>query len=177
MSVFHNASSGCFHGDNKILIADGSFKRVKDVVVGDNVKTPTGSARVRYTVECRQIARSQPMTQIGELCITPWHPIRTADGVWKFPADVASYTSRLVNVVHNFVLDRDHIVLVGGIECCTLGHGFKGDVIEHAYFGDAVLKDLRVKAEGADSGHVCYENLKTVRNPTTGVIIGWIDAP
>lgn len=176
MSIFHNASSGCFHGENKILMADGSFKHIKDVVVGDIVKTPSGSARIQYTVECRQIARSQPMSHIGELCITPWHPIRI-DGAWKFPADIASYTSRLINVVHNFVLDRDHIIFVGGIECCTLGHKIKGDIIEHPYFGDAILKDIRIKAGDIDSGHVCYENLKTTRNPTTGVINRWIDAP
>jgi hypothetical protein len=176
MSVFHNASSGCFHGDNAILMANGAYKLVKDVVVGDAVKTPTGSAQVRYTVECRSHARSQPMTIHGKLCITPWHPIRV-DGAWVFPADVASYTSRLVSVVHNFVLDKDHVVIVGDVECCTLSHGLKGAVIEHAYFGEAVLKDLRIKAGGADSGHVCYENLKTVRHPVSGAIIGWIDAP
>ena len=176
MSVFHNASSGCFHGDNMIMMADGSVKKVRDVVVGDHVKTPRASARVRYTVECRSNAKSQPMTQYGELSITPWHPIRVG-GEWKFPADVASYTSRLVKVVHNFVLDSDHIVIVGGVECCTLAHGFKGPVIEHAYFGDTVLNDLRVKAGGAESGHVVYENLKTVRHPSTDMIIGWIDAP
>jgi hypothetical protein len=176
MSIFHNASSGCFHGDNQIAMADGSFKAVKDVVVGDHVKTPTGYAQVRYTVECHSNAKSQPMTQYGDLSITPWHPIRIG-GDWKFPADVASYTSRLVSTVHNFVLDKDHIVIVGGIECCTLAHGFKGPVIEHSYFGDAVLNDLRIKAGGVESGHVRYENLKTVRHPTTDMIIGWIDAP
>lgn len=176
MSIFHNASSGCFHGDNKVLMADGSSKPVRDIVVGDNVKTPSGSARVMYTIECRSNAKSQPMTHYGDLCITPWHPIRVG-GEWKFPADVASYTSRLVSVVHNFVLDTDHIVIVGDIECCTLGHGFKGDVIEHAYFGDAVLHDLRIKAGGAETGHIVYENLKTLRNPMSDTIVGWIDAP
>ncbi len=175
MSVFHNASSGCFHGDNQIRMGDGSSKKIRDVTIGDIVKTPTGTACVRYTVECRSHARSQPMTQYGELSITPWHPIRSG-GIWKFPADIASYTSRLVNVVHNFVLDRDHIVIVGGVECCTLAHGFKGPVIEHDYFGANVLQDLRMKAN-AESGHVMYENLKTVRDPKTDMIIGWIDAP
>lgn len=178
MSVFHNASSGCFHGDNDIRMADGSTKKIKDVKVGDMVATPgaSGGARVRYTVECRQRARSQPMTQHGALSITPWHPIRIA-GEWKFPAEVAGYSSRPVNVVHNFVLERDHIVIVGDVECCTLGHGIKGAVIEHSYFGDAVLKDLRLKAGGAETGHVVFENLKTVRHPTTDMIVGWIDAP
>lgn len=176
MSVFHNASSGCFHGDNLIRMADGSTKKIKDVTVGESVATPNGFARVRYTVECRQRARSQPMTQYGELSITPWHPIRIG-GEWKYPAEVSGYTSRPVNVVYNFVLERDHIVIVGDVECCTLGHGFKGAVIEHSYFGDSVVTDLRIKAGGAETGHVMFENLKTVRHPTTDMIIGWIDAP
>ena len=176
MSVFHNASSGCFHGDNQIRMGDNSFKKIKDVKVGDTVATPSGSARVRYTVECRQHAKSQPMTQYGDLSITPWHPIRIG-GEWKFPAEVAGYTSRPVDVVHNFVLESGHIVYVGGVECCTLAHGFSGPVIEHAFFGDAVLKDLQRKVGGAETGHIMYENLKTVRHPTTETIVGWIDAP
>jgi hypothetical protein len=175
MSVFHNASSGCFHGANRILMADGTHRRIKDVVVGDLVATPNGCARVRYTVECRQHATSQPMTQYDDLSITPWHPIRI-EGEWKYPAEVAGYTSRPVNVVYNFVLDKDHIVYVGDVECCTLAHGFKGPIIEHAYFGSAVLVDLQAKAGGALSGHVVYENLKTLRDPKTDMIIGWIDA-
>ena len=176
MSVFHNASSGCFHGDNLIRMGDGSVKKIKDVKVGDAVATPSGAARVRYTVECRQHAKSQPMTQYGELSITPWHPIRIG-GEWKFPAEVAGYTSRPVNVVYNFVLESGHIVYVGGVECCTLAHGFKGPIIEHAFFGAAVLKDLQLKVGGALTGHVVYENLKTVRHPSTDTIVGWIDAP
>ncbi len=176
MSVFHNASSGCFHGDNNIRMADGSTKKIKDVKVGDHVATPNGGSSVRYTVECRQHARSQPMTQHGSLSITPWHPIRIG-GEWKFPAEVAGYTSRPVNVVHNFVLEHDHIVIVGNVECCTLGHGFKGSVIEHSYFGDAVVKDLCIKSGGAETGHVVFENLKTVRHSTMDMIVGWIDAP
>lgn len=176
MSIFHNASSGCFHGINHIQMADGSFKQIKDVHVGDHVKTPDGSACIRYVVECHSSAKSQPMTQYGELSITPWHPIRVG-GEWKFPAQLASYTSRLIDVVYNFVLDKDHIVIVGGIECCTLGHGFKGPVIEHAYFGESVVMDIREKAGGIEYGRVVYENLKTLRDPFTNEINGWFDAP
>jgi hypothetical protein len=41
------------------------------------------------------------------------------------------------------------------IRCCTLGHGLKGDVIEHDYLGtDKVARDLE-QIEGFDSGVLC----------------------
>ena len=47
-------------------------------------------------------------------------------------------------LVYNFVLSTGHILVVDGVACCTLGHGLKGDVIEHAFYGtQAVVNDLK----------------------------------
>ena len=37
---------------------------------------------------------------------------------------------------------REHVLLVGGAACVTLGHGLRGDVVGHSYWGGAVLADL-----------------------------------
>jgi hypothetical protein len=76
MSMFHNPSGGCFHGDCQILMADRSRKAIKDVLANDMVWTPDGDAKVKAVIVCNQVAKSQPMTQYGALSITPWHPIR-----------------------------------------------------------------------------------------------------
>ena len=175
MSVFHNASSGCFHGDNKIRMADGTQKRIVDTQPGETVWTPSGPSRIRAVVVCNSHAPSQPMTQIGALSITPWHPIRV-NGAWVYPATVASYTSRPVKTVYNFVLEAHHIVHVEGMECITLGHGIQEPVAAHAFFGtERVIEDL-MKLPGWAIGRPEFMNLTTVRD-ADGMICGWRDTP
>lgn len=49
----------------------------------------------------------------------------------------------ITEAIYNFVLDKNHTIIINGEVCCTLGHYFKGEVIEHPYFGtDLVIKDL-----------------------------------
>jgi len=82
------------------------------------------------------------------LLITEHHPVRIG-GEWVFPVDVAGAETKEVPCVwvYNLVLGAVHVVRVGGVECCTLGHGFTDNaVIEHAYFGThRVVDDLRRK--------------------------------
>jgi len=53
-------------------------------------------------------------------------PITVSKGIVKeIPSDA----------IYSFVLESGHIMIINGIECVTLGHGFKGDVVEHDYFG------------------------------------------
>jgi hypothetical protein len=174
MGVFHNQSGGCFHGECMIKMADNTLKQIQDISVGEHVWTPTGSAKVRVVVECNTYARSQPMSQMGKLCITPWHPVRVS-GEWKFPANIVSYTSRLISKVYNFVLDSGHIVDVEGVECVTLGHGLQEEGVTHAYFGtDAVIGDLKVQP-GWDIGRPVFKNLVATRDASTSMINGWVD--
>ena len=77
--------------------------------------------------------------------LTPWHPVRdaAAGGRWRFPLMLGKQAVRACPYVINLVLDRCHEVIVDGVACVTLGHGLKGDVVEHAYWGTAaVVADL-----------------------------------
>ena len=92
----------------------------------------------------------------GGLLITPNHPIQVSlENGWKKAKDVVSsphyyYT----NEVFNFVLDSTHTIEINGIICATLGHGFKGEKIEHEYFGTTrVIEDLK-KIKGWSEGNV-----------------------
>ena len=177
MATFHNASGGCFAAHCKIAMGDGSKVPIKEIVPGSSVWTPTGPATVVALVTCGSKLRTQPMVQLGELCITPWHPIRLNNGTWVFPADQTPYQDRLIDTVYNLVLDQGHIVDCEGIHCVTLGHGFTEPVVAHAFFGsDLVIKDL-MKLPGWTIGRPAFTNLKTVHNPITGMISGWIDSP
>ena len=76
--------------------------------------------------------------------------------------------------MYNFALDRGHIAIINGIECVTLGHHFKGNIIEHPYYGtDKVLDDLRA-LDVCNDGFIELLPGSTVRNIETGLISGII---
>ena len=173
MSVFHNQSGGCFQGDCNVKLADGSAIPIKEIQPGYSVWTPAGPAKVVALVTCGSKKKSQPMSQINKLCITPWHPI-LKDDQWVFPGSIALYSERLVSTVYNLVLDKGHIVSVEGVLCCTLGHGFKGPVIEHSFFGTSAVIDCLKGVDGWSVGRPTFKNLTTIRS-TNGTILMWKD--
>lgn len=171
---FNNPSGGCFHGDCKVLMSDFTRMAIKDVQPGSLVWTPSGPARVVALVTCNTTNKSQPMSQIDGLSITPWHPIRVK-GVWQFPASLYFYTERMLQTVYNFVLDKGHIVNVEGFDCITLGHGFTEPIASHEFFGSQrVIDDLK-KLPGWSEGRPTFTNLVAVKNPVTNVICEWQD--
>lgn len=177
MATFHNPSGGCFAGHCRIMMADGTVCPIKDIAPGDSVWTIGGPAVVRALVTCGSKLRTQPMVQLGDLCITPWHPIRLNNGIYVFPADMTPYQDRLIDTVYNLVLDQGHVVDCEGFLCITLGHGITEPVAAHAFFGtDAVIQDL-MKVPGWAEGRPTFQNLTTVRDAATGTIVGWVDSP
>ena len=47
--------------------------------------------------------------------------------------------------MYSFALDQGHTIWVNDIECVTLGHGFKEDIVRHNYYGtQRVIEDLRI---------------------------------
>lgn len=177
MSIFHDQGGGCFHGDCNISMADFTKKRIVNLQAGEFVKTPYGMAEVLAVVVCNQYAQSQPMTTIGSLLITPWHPVRDAEGNWYFPADRHGYQNHAVSTVYNLVLNKHHIVIAEGVEAITLGHGLTGPVVSHSYFGTtAVIDDLN-KQPGMEYGRPTYTNLVAIRDPVSGMVMRWEDQP
>jgi hypothetical protein len=189
MAVFHNASGGCFAPETLIRLPDGRNKMITELKRGDEVWTPAGPAKVEALVVCGSKNRAQPMSMLGSLVITPWHPVRpigpnrinasfSARGnstAWQYPADIAGYHDRLISTVYNLVLDSGHIVLADGWEALTLGHGFTEPVAAHPYFGtQRVVEDLK-KQPGWEIGRPVYRNLKAAKDADTGLIVGWVD--
>jgi len=149
-------------------MVDGSLKRIDQIQKDDMV---TKGARVVCVVETKC---SEPvwLTHLSnDLMITPYHPIQM-NGKWQFPCDISKRTVQMsVPAVYNVVLETDHILVVNGFNCVTLGHGFKGPVIEHPYFGtDKIIKDLEAMS-GWISGHVTLDS-GCVRDSSTGLICG-----
>jgi Mg-chelatase subunit ChlD len=172
-SLFHNASGGCFDGDCRVRMSNDDMIPIRDLRRGDLVWTPDGPASVIYAVELNTRARAQPMTQIGRLAITPWHPIRR-NGAWLFPAHVHGFSDRLVTTVYNLVLSRGHVVEVEGTQCVTLAHGFHEDPVAHAFFGTRAVIEAMQRQPGFAEGRPVFENLVAIKNDE-GIICGWRD--
>lgn len=163
----------CFHGNCIVLLANGSTKHVKDIRKGDVLKTAVGlEATVTYAIEILRNTKKAPMVSFDNgLIITPWHPVRI-DGQWVFPHDVGHQINIECQAVYNFALDVGHSVIINGIECVTLGHNFKGEVIGHPYFGtNKVLEDLHAMDVNND-GFIKVSPNSIVRNNETGLISG-----
>jgi hypothetical protein len=172
MSIVHNTSGVGFAAETLIQMADGRNKMIFDLQRGDSVWTPAGAATVRAVVLCRSTNRSQPMSMVNQLVVTPYHPIKY-NGVWRFPADVVGYSDKLIQILYNLVLDSGHVVRADGVEAVTLGHGFTEDIVHHPYFGtEDVISDL-MRLPGWSCGRPSFTNLTTIRDPVSNEIVGW----
>jgi hypothetical protein len=152
---------GCFHPNSSILMADGSVKHAGHVTKGDLVSC--GDDRVA-SVRCVTFSFGLfEIVDINGFSLTSTHPIRSLDSKedkWVYPKDISSNRYEYDQVV-NFLLDKHHEIVgvrsdsLTPIRCCTLGHGLKGDVIEHDYLGtDKVVRDLE-KIPGFYFGSLC----------------------
>ena len=172
--AFYNVSGGCFHPNTNIRMADGSNKRIHLLRANENVWTPTGQATIRAVVVCGSYSQAQHLSKIGNLHITPYHPILIA-GKWQFPQDIVGSTEYQVSTVYNLLLDSGHIVAADDGLAVTLAHGFKDDIVSHPFFGtDAVVENLKQQT-GWEQGRPTYTNQVAIRDATTGMVCGWKD--
>lgn len=164
---------GCWAPGSQIKMADGSRKAIENVRRGDQVWTIAGRALVEYALEIGTKQSQQPMVHLGDLLITPWHPVLDKM-VWRYPADLGTVIYCEVSKVYNLILDRGHIVDISGVLTVTLGHGFRGKTIEHDFFGnkELIIYDL-ASQPGFSEGRPIYNDLKAKKSD--GVIVGWYD--
>ena len=112
--------------------------RMEAVRAGDLLRTADGGvARVRCVVatECEG-GRAELVVLPGPASgwgwgsceLTSWHPVReAASGEWRFPCTLGTPRVRACAHVFNLVLDRSHVLLVGGeARTPTRGHSQRG---------------------------------------------------
>jgi len=130
-------------------------------------------AKVSCVIKTNCDTHRAQLVEINKLLITPWHPVRI-NNQWKFPYHLGPTTERNCSAVYNFVLETKHIMIINGIECVTLGHGFEGDVIQHSYFGtQRVINDLQ-KLNGWNIGFIELTKESVVRDRKNGLICSLI---
>merc|ERR1711998_171209 len=179
MSRYMNRHGGCFYGEGLVSMADGSFKKVRDIVKGDTVlcdHTTTNKvpfATVKCVVKTINEKSEFKMVKIqGGLQITPYHPIKL-NGEWAFPSYYADARELKCQAVYDFVLDEGHTVKIDGVTVVTLGHRLReSPIVEHEYFGTSkVIEDLS-NLNGWNEGRVILENGGFARHTSTGRICG-----
>ncbi|KAJ8115617.1 hypothetical protein ONZ43_g4626 [Nemania bipapillata] len=188
---YNSFTNGCFAASSLVLLATGYKVPVCTLQKGLAVHTPVGPRRVRALVKI-PVQRSL-MCRMGDLVLTPWHPIRTPcsrNNEWDFPINVAEQTMEYSGTICSVLLEPDgdadaHAIWVGDAWGVTLGHGMLtgSDVRAHEFLGDynAIAEGLATLEPGedgvffsagvrrdADTGRVCgFERLPPVR--TSGV--------
>ena len=107
------------------------------------------------------------------LLITLAHPVHV-DGAWRRSGELAgALAAPAATRVYNLVLDRSHMLLVGGHACATWGHGMEGDGIAHAFYGTRRVVDSLKAMAGWERGAVTVYGV--VRG-ADGRVCGLIDA-
>jgi hypothetical protein len=175
MSTFHQSSGPCFAPWCKVEMSNNTFKRVDEIKKGDIIKSINrndlyDSSEVMCVIET-EIEKSRCyMSNINNLIITPWHPVRI-QGIWDFPENINKSDEIDCEKIYSFVLNKNHIMYINNIQCVTLGHGFQDNVVSHNYFGtDKVIKDLE-NMPGWNKGKIYLKPNPLVRDPNTGLVI------
>jgi len=173
MSSYYDRGGGCFSGECLVSMADGSERRVDSLTKGDMVTVPGGAtASVRGVWKTVFENGSTELSVLpGGLRATPWHPVRVR-GAWKFPQDLAPARETSCDAVYSFALDQGHVLLINGIECVGLAHGFTEPVVAHDYFGSNRITQDLASLPGWDKGMVTLKGGCLLRDASTGLVNG-----
>ena len=179
MSRYNNCHSACFQGGCKIRLANRSTVPVSSLKPGVSVWTPLGPRPVVAVLKTWNRRNSQKLCRIGELLVTPWHPVKH-EGRWVFPNQIAQKMVSFHGSVYSILLAPSrypdaHAVEVGGVTCVTLGHGVTcdgDDVRSHVFFGNYGRVRRSLSPLQADSlGHLRAIGLQ--RYARTGLVSGF----
>lgn len=161
---FYNVDGGCFTSDTLLNTTNG-FIPCKNIIKGEKVMTDSGLATIICVVKFKF---SGEICRYGTTGITPFHPIyfqntqHISPKIWVFPNDLIK-KENFDGYVYDFILDKNHIIKLNGIYAVTLGHHFSGQVVEHDYFGDKIIDDLK-KCDGWDAGMIQFDKWEFIRN-------------
>ena len=177
MASYNNRRAPCFAGSSLVKLSSGEDVAIKRLRRGMKVSTPAGSREVAMVLKTP--VEDEVLCRIGNLIVTPWHPISTDGKTWSFPANIADQPVRYSGAVYSIMLQRDgntdaHGIQLGDTWGVTLGHGiFSGnDIRAHKFLGnyDKVRKSLESLGVGK-TGLVVGGGIR--RSKRSGLIVGF----
>ncbi len=181
MARWNNRYGGCFAGECQVLLEGGKKATLQELKRGMKVITPKGTRIVGAVLRVAIEGGRLMMCRIGELKVTPWHPI-CVEGKWVFPANVVGAQLEECDAVYTVLLEADtdvnaHAFEVEGIMAVTLGHGLvasnEADARGHPFFGSytKVLDSLKDLAGFESEEGVAH--CVGVHRDSTGLICGF----
>ena len=180
MAMYHNSGSSCFDGESMVRLAADAHIRIADLTAGMKVWTSTGVSTVAAVLKTTP-AEDIWLVKVGDLWVTPWHPIHFLRREWWFPLQVATQYKQVRSPVYSVVLDADsssHDIEVGGQVGVTMGHGIlpgaaTKDNRAHSFFGD---RERVIQCLGElprdDQGH--YLSSGVERDSDAGLVSGFV---
>lgn len=141
MSAYRNSSGVCFAASTQVTLASGRIVQMRQIRRGMKVCTPRGSRRVAMVLKTP--VEQEVLCRVGDVLVTPWHPISSDSKRWDFPANEATAVVMYTGCIYSIFLERDasvaaHAIRVGNMWGVTLGHGLTSgnDIRAHTFFGD-----------------------------------------
>ena len=164
MSQYSNAGGGCFTGNTFIHTDLNNTKPISEIVKNDYVLTCNQQiTRVKCVIK---FDTNSDIVLIGNLGITPWHPIRKLNECkWRFPITLFNPVQNRDNYVYNLVLENGHMIVSNGYECVTFGHGLEDEIVKHNFFGKDIIEELK-KTKGWNNGFIHFKKNCFLRNDT-----------
>ncbi|KAG8698168.1 hypothetical protein FRC08_006094 [Ceratobasidium sp. 394] len=178
MAMYRSSAAPCFAGWCRVDAGQGQTLKVCDLRRGTVVRTPSGTAQVAAILKTACPGRMTNLCTIGELAVTPWHPI-IHSGEWTFPAEVCEPRSASCEAVYSILLEpsssgKAHALCIEDTWCVTLGHGCTDSVRAHGFLGDYTkVVEALSKMDGyyADDGVI--ESAGVARDSVTGMVCGF----
>lgn len=175
MHQFNNMQGGCFHGNSKVKMYDGSYKLAKNIQAGDyiyglNIKGENKASLVKCILETKPKFQLIEMCHFAGLSITPWHPIKF-NGSWVHPADIQEPILTHCESMFTFLLDEGHIAVINNIEVIMLAHNYTESILGHEYYGTINIVNDMKKMPGWEFGHILLNNnVIYIRNKEDGLV-------
>jgi Mg-chelatase subunit ChlD len=165
-----NYDAGCFTGDSEIVMKSGCIKKVNELMPGDELQSWNGkTAKIKCILKTRCL-KPIKIVKLNGLKITPYHPV-WIENKWQFPISLEKSSTISCDFVYNLVVDEQHVVIINGINCVTLGHGYNhNEIIYHPYFGTNLVIDDLKEMRGWKEGLIRIDNILTTRDENTGLI-------
>ena len=118
------------------------------------------------------VSSYRPLTKSYEgFWVSKNHPLSN-DGNWGHAVKFATGTETKILQCYNLVLESRHVLFISGFAAVTLGHGIKGDIVEHDYYGTNKVVDDLSKMSGWEDGIVEIKDI--VRNDS-GTVCGLVE--
>lgn len=181
MSLFRNHAGGCCMKGSRIKMKDLSLRKVEVLKKGDSIITVSDDGKENIsTIEC--VIRTycndnkQSMTELKSYIdgtpfhITPYHPVKQINKEkWIFPINIKEPEIVDCSEMYTFVIKNRQSVLIEDYVFATYGHGLRGNVIEHTYFGNSkIISDLQ-QISGYNEGLVCLTTNMFKRDKTNKI--------